>query len=64
MTPMPISYPFYCIDVLNIIDVIRFFNNQPDVVYGAAILFRGINLYFFKYKMHVFSAIIEKGFRM
>lgn len=65
---MTIKYPFYCIDEVDTREAAKFMRDHLQVVYGWTIdeQIRGgcLSHSFFESKMHVFTIITNKGFRI
>ncbi len=64
-----INYPFYCIDNIDTIEASLYMRNHLHVHYGWTIRYLDRNdtrlsRIFFKSKMHVFSVIVNGGFRI
>lgn len=66
----PINYPFYCIDKVAPIDIIRFLNTQGgygpnrENGYGWHTYFVNPSYFFLEYKSHMFNVIINRGFKI
>ncbi len=58
------DYPFYCIEKVDQIELVRFLIDQLGHSYAWGIYFDCINLQFLEHKMHVFSIMVNKGFRI
>ncbi len=59
------DYPFYCVGKVDKVEMVRFLlDNQLNYSYVWGVYFDCLNLEFFEHKMHVFTAIINKGFRI